>query len=233
MNWLRAVFAVTVLGLTAVPDYAIAQSLKDRLVGTWLLVSNTNTAPDGTKRQPFGESPKGVLILEANGRYAQVFTRPDRPKFKANNRLQGTPDEIKAAWEGALAHFGTWSVSEADKTVLLRVEGSFYPNQEGNEDKRVVNSLASGSPGRNGASTASGAKSASRSIVSALRRTANSSRSCSSTRRLHLRLDKNWGQRHRIKTAGGPVGSKASGGIEAPRQADPPHRCMPPSAMEL
>lgn len=26
---------------------------------------------------------------------------------------------------------------EADKTVLLRVEGSFYPNQEGNEDKRV------------------------------------------------------------------------------------------------
>jgi hypothetical protein len=141
MNWLRTICAVTVVGLTALPDYAVAQSLKDRLVGTWLLVSNTNTAPDGTKRQPFGESPKGVLILEANGRYAQVFTRPDRPKFKANNRLQGTPDEIKAAWDGALAHFGTWSVSEVDKTVLLRVEGSFYPTQEGNEDKRVVNSL--------------------------------------------------------------------------------------------
>ena len=141
MNWLRTIFVVSVVGGTVLPDHAIAQSLKDRLVGTWLLVSNTNTAPDGIKRQPFGESPKGVLILEANGRYAQVFTRPDRPKFKANNRLQGTPDEIKAAWDGALAHFGTWSVSEADKTVLLRVEGSFYPNQEGNEDKRVVNGL--------------------------------------------------------------------------------------------
>jgi hypothetical protein len=56
------------VSLTALPDYAVAQSLKDRLVGSWLLISNTNTAPDGTKRQPFGENPKGVLFLEANGR---------------------------------------------------------------------------------------------------------------------------------------------------------------------
>jgi hypothetical protein len=141
MNWLRTIFVVTVVGLTALPDHAMAQSLRDRLVGTWLLVANTNSAPDGTKRQLFGESPTGILILEANGRYAQVFTRTGRPKFKANNRLQGTPDEIKAAWDGAVAHFGTWSVSEADKALLLRVDGSFYPNQEGSEDKRVVSNV--------------------------------------------------------------------------------------------
>jgi Lipocalin-like domain len=129
--WLRTIFAVTVVGLTALPDHAIAQSLKERLVGTWLLVSNTNTAPDGTQRQPFGDNPNGILILEANGRYAQVFTRSGRPKFKANNRLQGTPDEMKAAWDGAVAHFGTWSVGEPDKALLLRVDVSFYPNQEG------------------------------------------------------------------------------------------------------
>jgi hypothetical protein len=52
--------------------------------------------------------PAGMLILDANGRYAQVFTRAGRPKFKANNRMQGTPDEIKAVWEGGVAHFGTW-----------------------------------------------------------------------------------------------------------------------------
>jgi hypothetical protein len=64
------------------------------------------------------------------------------PQVQGQQSIAGhTPDEIKAAWDGALAHFGTWSVSEADKTVLLRVDGSFYPNQEGNEDKRVVNSL--------------------------------------------------------------------------------------------
>jgi hypothetical protein len=129
--------AITLVG----SDYAVAQSLKDQLAGTWLLVSNVNVAQDGTKRQPFGDSPKGVLILQSDGHYAAMFTRPGRPKFKANNRLQGTPEELKAAWDGALAHFGTWSVVEADKTVLLRVEGFLYPNQEGNEDKRLVSSL--------------------------------------------------------------------------------------------
>jgi hypothetical protein len=102
--------AITLVG----SDYAVAQSLKDQLAGTWLLVSNVNVAPDGTKRQPFGDSPKGVLILQSDGHYAAMFIRPGRPKFKANNRLQGTPEELKAAWDGALAHFGTWSVVEAD-----------------------------------------------------------------------------------------------------------------------
>jgi hypothetical protein len=114
---------------------------RGRLCSRWLLVANTNSAPDGTKRQLFGERPTGILVLEANGRYAQVFTRAGRPKFKANNRMQGTPDEIKAAWEGGVAHFGTWSVSEADKALLLRVDGSFYPNQEGTVDKRVVSNV--------------------------------------------------------------------------------------------
>jgi hypothetical protein len=84
MHWLRMIFVVTVASLTALPDHAIAESLRERLVGTWLLVSNTNTGPDGTNRQPFGESPTGILILEANGRYAQVFTRPGRPKGAVN-----------------------------------------------------------------------------------------------------------------------------------------------------
>lgn len=145
MFWPRILMisGITTLGLTSLTEHALAQnkSLRDQLVGTWSLVANINETPDGTKRQPFGDSPKGVLILEANGRYAQVFTRPGRPKFKSDNRLQGTPEEIKAAWDGALAHFGTWSVAEADKTVVLRVDGSFYPNQEGSEDKRTVSSV--------------------------------------------------------------------------------------------
>jgi Lipocalin-like domain len=138
-----SVSAMTAVGLALLLGHAIAQqkSLKDQLVGTWALVSNDNVAPDGTKRQIFGANPKGILIYEANGRYAQIFLRPGRPKFKANNRLQGTPEEIKAAYEGALVHFGTWSVTEADNTIVLRTEGALYPNQEGTEGKRSIVSL--------------------------------------------------------------------------------------------
>ena len=135
--------AMTAVGLAFLSGSAISQQkpLKEQLVGTWTVVSNDNVAPDGTKRQIFGANPQGILIFEANGRYAQIFLRPGRPKFKANNRLQGTPGEIKAAYEGALVHFGTWSVTEVDKTVIVRTEGALYPNQEGTQGKRTIVSL--------------------------------------------------------------------------------------------
>ena len=108
-----SIAATAGLGLALVPGIAVSQqkSLKEQLVGTWTLVSNDNVAPDGTKRQLFGANPKGILILDSGGRYALVQMRPDRPKFAANNRLQGTPEENKAAQEGAVATFGTWLVN--------------------------------------------------------------------------------------------------------------------------
>jgi len=138
-----SLFALTTLGYSMLFANAVSQKtlLKEQLVGVWMIVSNDNIAPDGTKRQIFGANPNGILIFEANGRYAQIFVRPGRPKFKANNRLQGTPEEIKAAYEGALVHFGTWSITEANKTIVLRTEGALYPNQEGTEGKRTIVSL--------------------------------------------------------------------------------------------
>lgn len=135
--------AILALGLALLSRSAVSQQkpLKEQLVGTWTIVSNDNVAPDGTKRQIFGENPKGILMFESSGRYAQIFVRPDRPKFKANNRLQGTPEEIKAAYEGALVHFGTWSVTEADKIIVIQTEGALYPNQEGTEGKRAIVNL--------------------------------------------------------------------------------------------
>ena len=107
--------AVAVLGLTLLPGTALAQQkpLKDQLVET-TIVSNDNVAPDGTKRQLFG-NPKGLLILAANGQFAQIMVRADRPNFKANNRLEGTAEENKAAVQGTTATFGTWSADEASR----------------------------------------------------------------------------------------------------------------------
>jgi hypothetical protein len=123
--------AMLALGLALLPGSAPAQqaALKDQIAGTWRIVSNDNVAPDGTKRQLFGSNPKGVLILAANGQYVQIFTRGDAPKFKANNRLEGTPEEMKAAYQGMVATFGTWSVDEAGKAIVTRIDGSLFPTQ--------------------------------------------------------------------------------------------------------
>lgn len=130
----------TALGLALLPGSALAQqkSLKEQLAGTWTIISNDNVAPDGTKRQLFGPNPKGILVLAANGQYAQIIVLPARPNFKVNNRLEGTPEENKTAVHGTTAAFGTWSFDEASKTLIVRNEGGMFPNQVGTESKRSI-----------------------------------------------------------------------------------------------
>lgn len=145
MNWLRvvSVSAMMALGVALLPVSTIAQqkTLKDQLVGVWTLVSIDNVLPDGKKQQLWGANPKGILILDASGRYAQTQMRADIPKFKSNNRFKATPEENTTAMQGSLANFGTWSVNEADKTLVLRRETSLMPNDAGTDSKRVIISL--------------------------------------------------------------------------------------------
>src|SRR3981189_1226793 len=119
----------TALGLAMLPGSDLAQQkpLKEQLAGTWTIISNDNVAPDGTKRQLFGPNPKGILVLAANGQYAQIIVLPNRPNLKVNNRLEGTPEENKASVQGTTAAFGTWSVDEASKTNTVRNEGGMFP----------------------------------------------------------------------------------------------------------
>jgi hypothetical protein len=138
----HSIFAIlataSALALQSVAAIGQQQSLKQQLVGTWTVVSSANTAPDGSKREIFGANPKGVLVLDVSGRYAQIIVRPDRPKFKASNRLDGTPEENKAAIQGTTATFGTWSIDEASKSLVRHIEGSLFPNQEGTEAKTSI-----------------------------------------------------------------------------------------------
>ena len=111
------------------------KTLKEQLVGTWTVVSSTTKLPDGSPA--WGANPKGLVIFTDNGRYSSHILRPDRPKFASKKRMQGTPDENKAAVHGAIASFGTYSVNEANKTYTIRFEGSSYPNLEGTESTRA------------------------------------------------------------------------------------------------
>jgi len=117
---------------------AQGQTLKQQLIGTWALVSNDNVAADGSRRQIFGAHPKGILILDASGRYAQIQVNPDRPKFKGKTRLDGTSEENTAVVRATAAHFGTWSVNEADKSLTVHQEMNIFPNDDGVDNKRSI-----------------------------------------------------------------------------------------------
>src|SRR5579864_4638338 len=100
------------------------KTLKDQLAGPWTYVSSEITLPDGTKQPSVfgGANVKGILILDAGGRYTDIEMRPDRPKFKAsgNFRVNTPAAEFGDAARAFGANFGTWSVNEADKTQNWR-----------------------------------------------------------------------------------------------------------------
>ena len=129
------VVAITALIIgIASPVAAVAQTAKD-FVGTWTLVSAI-TEQDGKKSDTFGPDTKGVLVFDANGRYVITFIAANLPKFASNNRATGTADENKAVVSGSFAHFGTYVVNEADKSLTYKVENATFPNWNKTEQKR-------------------------------------------------------------------------------------------------
>lgn len=91
---------------------------------------------EATGRQPtMGSQSERAHDLH---RFSWQIFRFDRPKFASKNRMQGTPDENAATMQGSLAYFGTYSVDEAEMTITTIVEGSTFPNSEGEALKRVV-----------------------------------------------------------------------------------------------
>jgi Lipocalin-like domain len=115
---------------------------KEQLVGAWANVSVQVERSDGNKVETFGPNLKGVFIFTADDRYALVLTRPDLPKIASNDRLKGTPEEYQAVVQGSVAHFGTYSVNEAEGTYTLHVESSTFPNYNGTDQIRIVTSLS-------------------------------------------------------------------------------------------
>jgi hypothetical protein len=105
------------------------------LAGVWILIAADVLHPDGSRGRDYGEHPKGLMIVDASGRYSAQIYDGDRPKFAAGEKSLGTPEELRAAVMGASNHFGTVSIE--GNQLVYRIEASSYPNWEGTTQKRV------------------------------------------------------------------------------------------------
>jgi hypothetical protein len=108
---------------------------EEKFVGTWKLLTLELHLSDGTVMEPYGDSPMGMFMADNNHNYVGQLMKPNRKEFEADNQFGGTPDEIKEAFEGYTAYFGTFEVTN-DKTLVNNVEGSMYPNWIGGEQIR-------------------------------------------------------------------------------------------------
>jgi Lipocalin-like domain len=114
------------------------QSLKDRLIGTWALVSWEQKKSDGSTVQRYGVNPTGIAFFDAGGRYIIAVMRSDRANYACDALWQGTAEENKATASGTITYFGTYSVTEADSSIAIHIEGSSFPNWNGAKQERIV-----------------------------------------------------------------------------------------------
>ena len=115
----------------------VGQTAKERLVGSWTLVSLT--AGEGADQSlPYGPNPKGSMMVDANGRFMITVVRCDLPQFASNNRMTATPDEATAVVQGSIAYYGTYTIDEATLVITVNVEGSTFPNFTGGTQTRIL-----------------------------------------------------------------------------------------------
>jgi hypothetical protein len=96
-----------------------------RLIGSWRHIGST---VDGKPRPGQGAHPKGIIIYDAHG-YMACQVAPDRETARGGDRP--TAEEAKAALEGHIAYFGTYSVDEKARTVTHHRQGSVQPGDKG------------------------------------------------------------------------------------------------------
>jgi Lipocalin-like domain len=108
--------------------FAQQRTAKEQLVGAWALVSVVSEMDDGQKGEPFGPSPKGVIIFSNDGHFSLFQSRAEIPKIAANDRAKATPEEAQNIVASSIAYYGTYSVDEGTKVMVVNLAASTYPN---------------------------------------------------------------------------------------------------------
>ena len=101
---------------------------KEKFTGAWKLISTDYQSEEGEVAYPFGRETVGQLMYDGKQNMAVQIINAKRPYFAANDWLKGTPEEIKAAFEGYRCYYGTYEVDESKKIITHYVQGSSYPN---------------------------------------------------------------------------------------------------------
>ena len=106
------------------------------LIGTWRLVSYEARTSSGEARYPLGQNVMGQLFYDVGANMSAHVMRVDRPAFASDDPGSGTDAEVRAAFEGHVSYFGTYTVDPTARTVTHHVRGASYPNWVGHDQIR-------------------------------------------------------------------------------------------------
>jgi hypothetical protein len=104
--------------------------MKERLIGSWRLVSYETTDDSGRRGRPYGDAV-GRISYDANGNMTGQVMRPDRGRVPG-----GDARAAHAAYLGYIAYFGTYETAPDGRSVVHHVQGSLNPAWVGGDQVR-------------------------------------------------------------------------------------------------
>lgn len=114
---------------------ASTQDLRS-LQGTWVMEAAYEIGADGVRTTNFGEHPRGLFVVDAEGRYSLQIFRENRAPFASGDKAKGTPDEYRQSVLGSSTHFGKVSIDRARHQLDFDVEAASFPNWDGKRQVR-------------------------------------------------------------------------------------------------
>jgi hypothetical protein len=123
--------------LCGVPALAQTESeIRDRIVGTWKLVSAEETLKDGRTRAmaAYGPHGKGFLMYQRDGYMCADLVNPDRPKWA--DPVHTTPEEKAAAADGSFAYCGRYEIDVKQRQIVHFPEVATDPGYVGSRQIR-------------------------------------------------------------------------------------------------
>jgi len=109
---------------------------RERLIGTWKVVSAGTIRPDG-KFEPFpeyGPNPIGYLMYDTTGHMCVSLANPNDPHWA--NPEKPTDAERLRSYDAFFAYCGTYEVREKESRVIHRPEMGSWPHYIGTDQSR-------------------------------------------------------------------------------------------------
>ncbi len=110
--------------------------VKARFIGNWKLVTNEFKRANGELFHPMSQDAEGLLIFTADDYMSVQIMRPNRPTFSSSSQFKGSLPEIRSAFEGYIAYYGTYEIDVENQRLINHVQGSWFPNWVGTKQIR-------------------------------------------------------------------------------------------------
>ena len=128
------IVAVALQVVGSQPSAPVAQTPREWLVGSWVLVSREDRAADGNRipEPTLGSDPLGFLVYDGHGNMTVQLMRRARDgrAGTATPRVQAGTSNTGSA-DGYDAYFGTYSVDLEAHTVTHHLVGALLPGDVG------------------------------------------------------------------------------------------------------